>query len=291
MGEPEPITGHYININIDSESYRIYYEEAGTGDIPIICGHTAGSDSRQWRHILIDSNLHKDFRLIAFDLPGHGKSFPKDEWWKEEYVLKENFYENAIVALARELKLVRPIFMGCSMGGNITPHIALDFPGLFRSLIAVEASDFSGQVEGTEKENSYSYEWMYNPSVHGGDAAATSIYSLMAPTSPEKYKRETWWGYSQSGPGIFRGDLLFWGRDHDVRKSASKIDTSKTSFYIFNGEYDWSTPPEHGARLASKIKGAKHIVMKNVGHFPMSENPEEFKKYLYPVLDEIKRQK
>ena len=132
---------------------------------------------------------------------------------------------------------------------------------------------------------------MYNPSVHGGDAAATSIYSLMAPTSPEKYKRETWWGYSQSGPGIFRGDLLFWGRDHDVRKSASKIDTSKTSFYIFNGEYDWSTPPEHGARLASKINGAKHIVMKNVGHFPMSENPEEFKKYLYPVLDEIKKQK
>jgi len=29
------------------------------------------------------------------------------------------------------------------------------------------------------------------------------------------------------------------------------------------------------------------VKMKNVGHFPMSENPEEFLKYLYPVLDKI----
>jgi pimeloyl-ACP methyl ester carboxylesterase len=29
------------------------------------------------------------------------------------------------------------------------------------------------------------------------------------------------------------------------------------------------------------------IKMKNVGHFPMSENPEEFLKYLHPVLEKI----
>jgi alpha/beta hydrolase fold. len=67
------------------------------------------------------------------------------------------------------------------------------------------------------------------------------------------------------------------------------IDTSKTAFYVFNGEYDLSTPPEHGRRLVATIKGAKHIVMKDVGHFPMSENPEEFKKYLHPVMDEIRK--
>jgi len=27
--------------------------------------------------------------------------------------------------------------------------------------------------------------------------------------------------------------------------------------------------------------------MKEVGHFPMSENPEKFKQYLMPVLGEI----
>jgi len=28
--------------------------------------------------------------------------------------------------------------------------------------------------------------------------------------------------------------------------------------------------------------------MKEIGHFPMSENPEQFRKYLVPVLDEIR---
>ncbi|MEM3684103.1 MAG: alpha/beta hydrolase [Conexivisphaerales archaeon] len=286
MAEVEPITGRYIHLRIDNSDYRVYFEESGQG-IPVICGHTAGSDSRQWRHVLCDEYLQKNFRLIAFDLPGHGKSFPKDGWWMEEYRLRRDFYVKVILALAKGLKLTRPVFMGCSMGGNICPHLAILYPGFFRALIAVEASDYSGQVEGAKKGEDYSYDWFYHPHVHGGDASATSIYSLMAPQSPEKFKRETWWCYSQSAPGIFRGDLLFWGEEHDVRESASSIDTAKTLFYVFNGEYDWSTPPEHGKRLASRIKGAKHIVMKNVGHFPMSENPEEFKKYLHPVMDEI----
>jgi pimeloyl-ACP methyl ester carboxylesterase len=238
--------------------------------------------------VLLDTEIRRDFRVVAFDLPAHGKSFPKVGWWKEEYVLREDFYVELIMAFARALELERPVFMGCSMGGNICPHLAINYPNFFRALIAVEASDYSGQVEGAPKGEDYSYDWFYNPHVHGGDSAATSIYSLMAPQSPEKFKRETWWCYSQSAPGVFRGDLLFWGQEHDVRDSAKSIDTNKTGFYVFNGEYDWSTPPEHGARLVARIKGAKHIVMKDVGHFPMSENPQEFLKYLKPVLNEIK---
>ena len=29
--------------------------------------------------------------------------------------------------------------------------------------------------------------------------------------------------------------------------------------------------------------------MKELGHFPMSENPEKFRSYILPVLDEIKQ--
>ena len=38
---------------------------------------------------------------------------------------------------------------------------------------------------------------------------------------------------------------------------------------------------------ASRINGAKAKIMEGMGHFPMSENPELFKSYIYPVLDEI----
>jgi hypothetical protein len=34
--------------------------------------------------------------------------------------------------------------------------------------------------------------------------------------------------------------------------------------------------------------GARVVIMKGLAHFPMSENPELFRTYLLPVLDEIR---
>jgi pimeloyl-ACP methyl ester carboxylesterase len=42
-------------------------------------------------------------------------------------------------------------------------------------------------------------------------------------------------------------------------------------------------------RTAAGIPGAKVTIMQGVGHFPMSENPAQFRRYILPVLDEIRR--
>ena len=49
----EDIIGRYLKISVENKDYRIYVEENGQG-IPLICLHTAGSDGRQFRHILND---------------------------------------------------------------------------------------------------------------------------------------------------------------------------------------------------------------------------------------------
>ena len=56
----EDIIGRYLNINVGNENYRIYVEEAGEG-IPLLCLHTAGSDGRQFRHILNDKKILENF--------------------------------------------------------------------------------------------------------------------------------------------------------------------------------------------------------------------------------------
>ena len=65
-----------------------------------------------------------------------------------------------------------------------------------------------------------------------------------------------------------------------------KIDNSKCPIYLLTGEYYYSATPEETKSLADTI-GIEMIKMKNVGHFPMSENPKEFLKYLHPVLNKI----
>ena len=53
MPEFESIVGRYFTMDVAGEPCRIYVEEAGTG-IPLVCLHTAGSDARQFRHLLTE---------------------------------------------------------------------------------------------------------------------------------------------------------------------------------------------------------------------------------------------
>jgi pimeloyl-ACP methyl ester carboxylesterase len=71
----EPIVGRYVRLGVLGDECRVYFEEAGQG-IPLVCLHTAGADSRQFRHLMCDEAVTRFYRVIAFDLPWHGKSYP-----------------------------------------------------------------------------------------------------------------------------------------------------------------------------------------------------------------------
>jgi pimeloyl-ACP methyl ester carboxylesterase len=58
--------------------------------------------------------------------------------------------------------------------------------------------------------------------------------------------------------------------------------------YLLTGEYDFSCTPTDTARTADQIPGVKVTTMQGLGHFPMSENPDRFRRYILPVLDEIR---
>ena len=50
--------------------------------------------------------------------------------------------------------------------------------------------------------------------------------------------------------------------------------------------------PAAGATAALvRFTGAQATIMKDLGHFPMRENPEKFIGYLLPVLEEIRTTK
>ena len=276
--EFEDIIGRYLNINVDGTKYRIYVEEAGQG-IPLLCLHTAGSDGRQFRHILNDQKITKNFRVIAFDLPWHGKSNPPEGYELNDYKLTTSLYKKIIMSFCDNYKLNEPVIMGCSMGGRVVLHLALEHSNYFKAVIALEGSD--------KLEPYYDLDWLYRPDIHGGLIQSAFVSSQIAPQSPDKFRHETLWHYMQGGPGIFKGDLYFYWHDGDFDDRSGLIDTSKCPVYLLSGEYDCSCTPERTLATASRIKGAKAVIIPGIGHFPMSENPELFKSYIYPILDEI----
>jgi pimeloyl-ACP methyl ester carboxylesterase len=275
----EPIVGRYAAVECEGRRYRIYLEEAGQG-MPLLCLHTAGSDTRQFRGVLNDPAVTRDYRVIAFDLPWHGKSSPPEGWQNEEYQLTTAFYTAIIRAVAHTLALDRPVVMGCSIGGRIVLNLAVEHAREFRAIIGLQSSAYV--------EPYYDTSWLHRPDVHGGEVSAGYVSGLMAPMSPPAERWETLWHYMQSGPGVFKGDLHFYKYEGDIRERIGRIDTSIAPLYLLTGEYDYSASPAHTQEAADRIKGAKVVIMRELGHFPMSENPEKFLSYLRPVLDEIK---
>jgi pimeloyl-ACP methyl ester carboxylesterase len=275
----EPIAGRYAHLALGGRPHRIYFEEAGQG-IPLVCLHTAGSDARQYRAVLNDPAITRHYRVIAFDMPWHGKSSPPAGWEKEDYRLSAAAYVDLIMTFVRELELVRPAVIGCSIGGRIVLHLALEHARQFRALVGLQSAAYV--------ERYYDAGWLNHPEVHGGQACGAVAYGLISPVSPEAHRWETVWHYMQGGPGIFTGDLFFFQGVGEIRDRLGAIDTRVCPLYMLTGEYDYSAAPRDTELAAARIPGAKVTIMKGLGHFPMSEDPETFLGYLRPVLDEIR---
>jgi pimeloyl-ACP methyl ester carboxylesterase len=274
----EPIVGRYLRLAIGGVPHRVHVEEAGQG-IPLLLLHTAGSDSRQYRGLFNDPATLEQFRLIAFDLPWHGKSSPPAGWQKAEYKLTSRAYVDTILAVIGALGVDRPVVMGCSIGGRVVLHLALEHAPRFRALIGLES--------GAHVEPYYSLDWLHRPDVHGGEMCGALVSGLVGPSASDADKWETIWHYMQGGPGIFKGDLHYYTSEGDVRERVQDIDTTACPLYLLTGEYDYSCTPEDTRDLARRIRGVDPVIMDGLGHFPVSEDPARFLNYLRPVLASI----
>lgn len=273
--------GRYVHLDLAGADHRVYFEEAGTG-IPLLLQHTAGSHGVQFRHLFEVPEITDHFRLIAYDLPFHGKSVPPTgrQWWTEEYRLTRGFAMAVPIALSEALELDRPAFMGCSVGGQLALDLAYHHPKLFRAVISLEPAlklDFDmDRLVG-----------FWHPGV-SNETKARMMHGLTAPGSPEPLRRETVWAYSCGWPPSFLGDLHYYFNDHDLRDAAVEVDTKQCAVHLLTGEYDFSATVEHGQEAHAALAGSTFEVMEGLGHFPMSEDPERFAAYLLPILARVR---
>ena len=75
MVKHHDVVGRYVTIEVDDCEYKVFYLQNGKG-IPLVCQHTAGCHNHQWRGLLEDEEITKNYNVIAYDLPRHGKSDP-----------------------------------------------------------------------------------------------------------------------------------------------------------------------------------------------------------------------
>ncbi|PSK33940.1 hypothetical protein B9Z65_8266 [Elsinoe australis] len=279
--EEDAIVGRYVtlkDIPIWGKA-KVYYEQSGSGPIPIVFLHTAGSDGRQYNGVLNDSRMLRKCTMYALDLPAHGKSFPYEGYWPGNHTNTEESYVGCISAFVKKLSLERPIICGASMAGQVSLACAIhaDMVGC-RGTIPLQGSDYLNMERAWGDRSPYVNQALWNPEW---------IYGMMSPTAPLANRQLVWHLYSAQAYGIFHGDLDFYFGGWDGRSRMKDIDTKKCPVYMLTGEYDWSNTPAMSQATCDKISGAKHQAMEGLGHFPATENPKVFVKYLIEAIDHI----
>lgn len=116
----------------DSSGVRIRYVEQGSG-VPIVLMH--GYTGTLDRHFIANgvfANLAKDYRVIAIDLRGHGKSGkPHDAKAYGDEMARD------VVRLLDHLKIQRAHVLGYSLGGFIASRLATLHPDRLISIVYV----------------------------------------------------------------------------------------------------------------------------------------------------------
>ena len=236
--------------------------EAGPDEPVVILIHGAGMDRTVWQYQ--NRNIaYRNRRVLALDLPGHGRSegTPPDtiggmaDWLNR-------FMDSADVDKA--------ILIGHSMGALIALDAAARYPDRVEKIVLMGVAE--------------------TMPVHP-DLLAAAEANL--PLAPELI---TFWGVgerSQIGghpnPGfnvqgaseallkMSPDDMIF----NDLKacnnytngvEAADKV--SCPALFVLADD-DKMTPPKKGLALAEHISGAKSVVIKNSGHMMMAEKPNE----------------
>src|SRR5919106_4349900 len=116
----------------DSNGVRIRFVEQGQGaPVVLIHGYT-GNLERHWMNNGVFAALAKDYRVIAMDARGHGKS-------DKPHDVKAYGPEMAqdIVRLLDHLKIERAHIIGYSMGAIIAGHLLTTNPERFLTAVFV----------------------------------------------------------------------------------------------------------------------------------------------------------
>lgn len=215
--------------------------------------HGSGGDHTGWSHQY--TRLHKQFNIIALDLPGHGRSSGAGE---NEIAN----YSQWVKKLLDVLRPDNPVLIGHSLGAAIALNFAIRYPRDIKGIVPV-----GGGIK-----------MPVNPSLlEGLKANPAEVIDMMCKFSLAKENRPKLFAplkksFSKVNVDVLYGDFLACSK-LDLTNVLSKIDVPAL---VLCGMEDKMTPADFSREIAAGINGAELSLIEGAGHMVMLEKPAEF---------------
>jgi len=240
---------------------QVHHLVEGPPDAPaLVLANSLGSTLAMWEPQI--ERLAAELRVVRFDLRGHGRSpVPPGPYTLAE--LAED-----VVALLDRLEIPRAHVAGVSLGGMIAMRLGIDAPDRVDRLVLCCTSARLGppsmwedrirtvRERGTEALADAVVARWFTPAWAAAHPDRVRRLREMIATTPDE-------GYAGCCAAI---------RDMDLEPELGRISAPTL---VIAGADDPATPPDHGARIAAGIPGARMAVVPDSAHLANIEQADE----------------
>ena len=251
---------------------KIAYTLEGDNRLPaVVLSHALATRAEIWGYQL--PLLTKRFRVLRYDIRGHGKS----EAAADSYSF--GLLASDVAALLEYLKIDRAAFVGLSIGGMIGQQFALDYPEKLWGLVlcstgsvtdnrgkaileerigTVCAEGLTGQVGPTLKR------WFTSPFIEQAPNTVRWVSDLILSTSVKGYV------------GCCRTLQTL-----DFTNQLSRI---QTRTLLIPGSQDPAFPEQSSRIIQDQISKSELTILPNAAHLGCIERAHAFNEILFPFL-------
>ena len=251
----------------------LFFTLEGDSNKPtIVLGHPLGMNSRVWDGIVPE--LLKQFRVIRWDLPGHGLSAPLDT---NASPLTENALINPLIEKCDELGIKQFHYVGTSIGGMIGQQLVAQYP---ERLLSATLTNTGAKIGSKEAWLTRQKDVM---ALGLHSMAATLVLRWFSENSVQtKPTLASYWQEQLAKVDDFSyGALCAWLGNMDLTDT---LGPSSLPIQLICGEKDVATTPELMETLASLLQVDKLEIINQIGHVPSVEAPEQLQKSLITFL-------
>ena len=247
----------YFNVESSKIACWVNSDNFGAHEQSLIFIHGSGGDYSAWSHQY--AGLHKQYNVVAVNLPGHGSSEGNGESNIGSYCLW-------VKKLLDILQLENIILVGHSLGAAISLQFAINYPQIIQGIVPV-----GGGMK--MPVNPAIFEFLKTNPV---ESIELICKFYVAKVNREKFMAPLMKSLAQTRIDVLQSDLSACDK-FDVSQEISKI---SLNVLVICGAEDKMTPPEFSRQITESISGAKLCLIEGAGHMVMMERPKEFNEAL-----------
>lgn len=261
----QPGASHYTTY----EGIRVHYIEAGAGDRAIVFVHGWCGDASVWRHQM--NYFRKKYRVIAVDLPGHGKS------GKPRIDYTFDLYAGAVRKVMDAAGVRRACLVVHSMGLLVARHFIENYPNVVSRLCIVDGAAIA-VPENREDRTRWKKRADADLAAATWKNRSAFIDSLFSKQTPPALKKKIRSMMLKTPEYVAESTMKNMLNPGNWRKTP-------TSVYVLAVYAATPDLPAHNAAdLHRMFPLLTYYQVKGAGHFIMLEAPDRFNRLLYDYL-------